>query len=94
MGIELGPDEVAATRQAIGWVASHLEEFDPFTDPQAFSVRRGQRIGELALAAYVCTALDRPEAILITKSGDQAQAGEPEVRAGVPVGQAQILLLL
>jgi hypothetical protein len=51
-----------ALRQAIGWVASHLEEFDPFTDPQAFSVRRGQRIGELALAAYVCTALDRPEA--------------------------------
>jgi hypothetical protein len=48
-------------RRALGWIDRHLADFDPFHGGQAFAIRNGQRVGELALLlqAYVLLTGDR-----------------------------------
>ena len=48
-------DCIRLLRGALGWIDRHLADFDPFQGGQAFAIRNGQRVGELALLlqAYV-----------------------------------------
>jgi hypothetical protein len=39
--------------RALGWIDRHLDRFDPFAGAQPFEVKRGQRIGELAILLVV-----------------------------------------
>jgi hypothetical protein len=43
--------------QAIGWIVRHLGEFDPFKNGQAFDVKNGQRVGELAILLHAYSTL-------------------------------------